>query len=85
VPFPQAVARRLRALDPSIAGPKVVDLVAGRPEDDVRKALHATERTRPEEPFAYFRACLGRLVPGEFRDPRRGVRGVPAPEDPYAS
>ena len=85
VPFAQAVARRLRALDPSIAGQKVVDLVAGRPEEDVRKALHATERTRPAEPFPYFRACLGRLVPGEFRDPRRPVRGVPAPEDPYAS
>jgi hypothetical protein len=85
VPFPQAVARRLRALDPSVASQKVVDLVAGRPEDDVRKALHATERTRPAEPFTYFRACLGRLVPGEIRDTRRPVRGVQAPEDPYAS
>lgn len=84
VPFPQAVARRLRALDPALASQKVVDLVAGRPEDDVRKALHATERTRPADPLSYFRACLGRVVPAEVRDVRRPVRGVPTSEDPYA-
>lgn len=84
VPFPQAVARRLRALDPSLASQKVIDLVAGRPEDDVRKALHATERARPGEPLSYFRACLGRAVPAEIRESRRPVKGIQGSDDPYA-
>jgi uncharacterized protein len=83
VPFPQAVARRLRALDPGIPAARVVDLIAGRAEGDVRKALHATERTRPAEPLAYFRACLGKAVAAETREVRAPTRGVPMPEDPY--
>ncbi|HEX9167271.1 MAG TPA: hypothetical protein VF862_15255 [Gemmatimonadales bacterium] len=84
VPFPQAVARRLRALDPAVNRQAVVDLVSGRHEDDVRKALHATERSRPAEPLAYFRACLGKVTPAEAREPRRPVRGVRTDPDPYA-
>ena len=84
VPFPQAVARRLRALDPSVSTPAVVELVTGRLEDDVRKALHATERARPAEPFSYFRACLGKAIAAESRPARRPVRGVPTRDDPYS-
>lgn len=84
VPFAQAVARRLRALDPALDRQAVVDLVEGRHEDDVRKALHATERTRPAEPLAYFRACLGKVAPAETRDIRRPVRGIRHRDDPYA-
>jgi hypothetical protein len=84
VPFPQAIARRLRALDPSIETSVVVDLLGGRVEDDVRRALHATERARPEGALAYFRACLGRSVAAEIRDTRPTVRGVGSTDDPYA-
>jgi len=84
VPFAQAVARRLRALDPALPLPVVADLVAGRVEDDVRRALHATERARPGDPLAYFRACLGRAVGGEVRGTRRPVPGVRSGDDPYA-
>ncbi len=84
VPFPQAVARRLRALDPSVAAAAVADLLAGRVEDDVRRALHATERARPEAALAYFRACLGRVVAAEGRGPDRPVPGVATSGDPYA-
>ncbi len=84
VPFPQAIARRLRAIDPSIETAVVVDLVGGRVEDDVRRALHATERARPEGVLAYFRACLGRSVTAEIRDNRPTVRGVGSSDDPYA-
>jgi hypothetical protein len=83
VPFPQAVARRLRALDAAVSSQAVVELVTGRHEDDVRKALHATERTRPAEALAYFRACLGKVAPVETRAPRRPVRGVRSEGDPY--
>jgi hypothetical protein len=84
VPFPQAIARRLRALDPSIETSVVVDLLGGRVADDVRRALHATERARPEGALAYFRACLGRSVAAEIRDTRPTVRGVGSTDDPYA-
>jgi hypothetical protein len=84
VPFPQAVARRLRALDPAVPRQAVVDLVSGRHEDDVRKALHATERSRPADVLSYFRACLGKVTPAEAREPRRPVRGVRTDSDPYA-
>jgi len=83
VPFAQAVARRLRTLDAGVSAVKVAELVEGRPEDDVRRALHATERARPAEPFSYFRACLGKAVLPETRE-IRPARGVRTRDDPYA-
>lgn len=84
VPLAQAVARRLRRLDPEVPAGRVAQLVDGRAEDDVRRALHATERARPAEPLAYFRSCLGKVVGAEIREvrPTRGVRSV---ADPYES
>ncbi|HEY2824198.1 MAG TPA: hypothetical protein VGI83_01505 [Gemmatimonadales bacterium] len=85
VPFADAVARHLAAMDRRIAPQTVKDLVAGRAEDDVRRALLATRRTRPEDPLSYFRAALGKVIPREGAE--RGVRPV-APlksvDDPYA-
>jgi DNA helicase HerA-like ATPase len=85
VSFPQAVARRLRALDRAVSAAAVADLVAGRSEEDVRRALHATERARPADPWAYFRTSLGKAVGVETRSlvlPRQpAVRGG---DDPYA-
>jgi hypothetical protein len=83
VPFIQAVARRLRSLDSSLSTAKVIALVDGRPEEDIRRALHATERARPAEPLSYFRTCLGKSVPTETRK-LTPVRGVKTRDDPYA-
>jgi hypothetical protein len=83
VPFIQAVARRLRSLDPSLSTAKVLALVDGRQEEDVRRALHATERARPGEPLSYFRSCLGKAVATETRQ-MRPVLGVKTSDDPYA-
>lgn len=85
VPFPEAVARRLRTLDPRVPAASVAELIEGRMEEDVRRALHATERARPDEALAYFKACLGRAVPAEPRGgARRPVPGVRSGDDPYA-
>jgi hypothetical protein len=83
LPFPDAVARRVRMLDPSIPAARVLDLIAGRREAEVRKALNATIRARPEEPFSYLRACLGREVRAETVAPRPGIRPVRTGSDPY--
>lgn len=74
LPFPQAVARQLRALDPSVTAPKVEALVDGRREDDVRRALHATRRARPDHALARTSpAQLGKRV--EHQEPTgRSVR-----------
>ncbi len=83
LPFAQAVARQLRAMDAGIRTDDVVALLDGRREEDVRRALGATRRARPDDPLAFFRAALGRRVAAEVPAARRGVRPVAAPDDPY--
>jgi hypothetical protein len=68
----------------TVSAQKVAEMVDGRSEDDVRKALHATERARPAEPLSYFRACLGKVIPAVNRDVRRPPAGIPDRPDPYA-
>lgn len=65
VSFDDAVVRRIRALDPSLASGRILEVIAGRREEEVRKALHATIRARPEQPLPFFVRCLGREVPVE--------------------
>ncbi|MBK7349338.1 MAG: ATP-binding protein [Gemmatimonadetes bacterium] len=82
LPFPQAVARQLRGLDPSVTAPKVEAVIDGRREDDVRRALHATRRARPDHVLAYFTAQLGKRV--ERQEPTgRSVTGLKRTTDPY--
>lgn len=81
--FAEAVVRVFRVLDPSVPGDRVREVIAGRRETEVRRALLATRRMRAEEPFPFFLACLGKAVGGETKAVRRGVPGVPLPEDPY--
>ena len=83
LPFGQAVARQLRALDPALSFAKVEPLLDGRREEDVRRALHATRRTRPENVLAFFTAQLGKRVEREVA-PARGVPGLRKSSDPYA-
>lgn len=85
LPFADAVVRQLRSLDRRISGDGVRELVQGRAEDDVRRALIAARRAQPDDVLAYFRAALGRPVAAEQPAARRhAVRPVPMPSDPYA-
>lgn len=83
LPFPEAMARRLRSLDRSITADQVAAIIEGQREEDVRRALHATLRGRAELPLAFFRAALGRRVAAE-RPVNQGVRPVRTMADPFA-
>ena len=83
LPFGEAVARRLRALEPGLATQRVLDVLEGRREEEVRRALSATVRSRPEQPFPFFVKCLGREVRGEATRPRAGIAPVRTSADPY--
>jgi hypothetical protein len=83
LPFAQAVARQLRLLDRSISHPRVEALIEGRREDDVRRALHATLRIRPDSVLAFFTSQLGSRVEREVA-PVRTAPGLKTPADPYA-
>lgn len=85
VPFEDAVVRQLVAMDRGITAAAVKDLIADRTESEVRLALLATRRTRPDEPLAYFRAALGPRVQRVRADPRAvGTAPLRAVDDPYA-
>jgi hypothetical protein len=81
--FPEAVARQLRGLDRRVSADAVRAAVDGRREEDVRRALGATRRERPDDVLAFFTACLGRRVTGEVVAPRRGVPSVRRGEEDY--
>jgi hypothetical protein len=83
LPFADAVARQLRGLDRRVSADAVRALIDGRREDDVRRALGATRRERPDDVLAFFTACLGRRVNGEVVAPRRGVPAVRRGDDGY--
>lgn len=86
VPFAEAVVRQLVALDRAMPAGRIRDAIAGRREEDVRRALLATRRSCPEDPLAFFLTTLGPEVARERigRTPRPGatLRSV---DDPYAS
>ena len=81
--FADAVARQLRRLDRRVTSDAVRALVDGRREEDVRRALGATRRERPDDALAFFSACLGRRVNGEVVPARRAVPAVRRGEDDY--
>jgi DNA helicase HerA-like ATPase len=83
LPFIQAVARQLRALDRAVSVARVEAVVDGHREDDVRRALHLTRRMRPANVLAFFTAQLGRRVEREVA-PTRGITGLRTTADPYA-
>ena len=85
VPFADAVVRQLTALDRRVAPSRVKDLIAGRREEDVRRALLATRRARPQDVLAFFAAGLGAAVrrePVAERPP--AVTPIRHVDDPYA-
>ncbi len=85
VPFDDAVVRQLSALDRRVAPAKIKDAIAGRREEDVRRALLATRRVRPDDVTTFFITSLGPVV----RTAKVGSEPAAAPglrsvEDPYA-
>ena len=83
LPFADAVARQMRGLDRRVSADAVRDLIEGRREADVRRALSATRRERPDDAYAFFNACLGRRVNAEVAAPRRGIPALKRVDDPY--
>jgi uncharacterized protein len=83
LPFADAVARQLRALDRRIGADAIRALVEGRREDEVRRALAATRRERPDDALGFFRACLGRRVSPELVTARRTVPAIRRGDDDY--
>ncbi|MSR06599.1 MAG: ATP-binding protein [Gemmatimonadetes bacterium] len=83
VSFEDAVARQLAQLDRGVAAARVKDLIAGRPEDDVRRALLATRRARPKDVLTFFQSRLPTAVQRTEMKPKSGVSVVRPVEDPY--
>ena len=85
VPFEEAVMRQLVALDRRISPNTVVEVIGGRQEEDVRRALLATRRARPDDVLAYFRAAVGPRVHHAPTAPAgAGTTPLQSVEDPYA-
>jgi hypothetical protein len=83
LPFAEAVARNLRTLDRGISSQRVQELLDGHREEDVRRALHATRRTRPDNVLGFFASLLGRKVQREIPG-ARPLAGLRRSDDPYA-
>jgi DNA helicase HerA-like ATPase len=81
-----AVARQLRSLDRSITANMIKDLIDGRRDEDVLKALHATRRMKPDNVMAYFTAQLGQRIRAETvaGPSARSTPAIKRVEDPYA-
>ncbi len=85
VPFDEAVMRQLVALDRSIMPNAVAEVIAGRREEDVRRALLATRRARPDDVLAYFRVAVGpRVSHTQVAPAVAGTTPLRTVEDPYA-
>jgi DNA helicase HerA-like ATPase len=84
LPLESAVARQLRSLDRDVTENQVKELIHGRREEDILRALHATRRIRPDNVMAYFTAQLGKRVAAEERGVIRPAPAIKRVEDPYA-
>ena len=76
LPFEAAVIRQLVGLDRRVRPNQVKDLIAERDADDVRRALAAVRRTRPDDVLAFFRKVLGTSVPAHPSIPSPQPTGV---------
>src|ERR1041385_2994401 len=84
IPFAEAMWRQLVKLEKGLTRQQVIDLVEGRKEDDVRRAVHAARRVRPDSVIAFVKGAMGKVVQGEIVKPRGGVGRLKGSEDPYA-
>jgi len=84
LPFEEAVVRQLVRLDRRIRPNQVKDVIADRTAEDVRRALAAVRRARPEDALAYFRKALGARVAPAVPRSRHVVPPLnPISEEPY--
>ena len=84
LPFEDAIVRQLVKLDRRLKPNVVKDLIASREPEDVRRALAAVRRARPDDVLAYFRTALGSRVPAGVPRERRAVPPLsPISEEPY--
>jgi DNA helicase HerA-like ATPase len=84
LPFADAVALQLVRLDARVRTNQVKDLIAGREEVDVRRALATVRRERPADALAMFRKRLGVRVGSEAARERSPVQPLgPIAEEPY--
>ncbi len=84
LPFEEAVVRQLVRLDRRIRPNQVKDLIADRRPEDVRRALAAVRRTRPDDAVAYLRKMLGSRVAPAEPPVREAVPPLnPISEEPY--
>jgi hypothetical protein len=83
LPFVDAVIRQLKSIDRRVSAETIRELVDGRREEDVRRALAVTRRERPADVLAFFTACLGRRVISEPSPARRAVPSVRRGDDAY--
>ena len=85
VDFEDAVVLHLVGLDRRLAPGRIKEIIGGRREDEVRRALLATRRERPTDVLGFFRAALGTAV---TRENVTRIEGRTTPltsvEDPYA-
>ena len=85
VPFDEAIVRQLVALDRDVSQTAVLQVIDGCREEDVRRALLATRRSRPDDVLGYFRAAIGpRVRQSRAGDTGTGVVPLQSVEDPYA-
>ena len=84
VPFPEAILRSLRQVDPSLTMAAIEHVFALHDESEILKARDAVLRTRPRAVKAFFLEQFGRKVPPtEVRpEARAPLRSTPT-EDPY--
>ena len=84
LPFEEAVVRQLVRLDRRCRPNQVKDVIADRTAEDVRRALAAVRRARPEDALAYFRKALGARVAPAVPRSRHVVPPLnPISEEPY--
>jgi hypothetical protein len=81
LPFADAIATRLRLLDPAIKADEVRAAIDGRPDTEVRRALGTTVRNRPDRVLTFFKGALRRVIPREGPVPTRGVAPLVRPDD----
>jgi DNA helicase HerA-like ATPase len=84
LPFEDAIVRQMVRIDRKAKPNQVKDLVAGREEEDVRRALAGVRRERPADAVAHFRKLLGTRVSADAPRERRSVPPLnPISEEPY--
>ena len=82
LPFEDAVVRQLAKLDRRVRGNLIKDLIADRPEEDVRRALAHTRQARPSDVFGHFKQQLGgRVVATPARESVPPLDGLA--DEPY--